>query len=297
MSSTTLEMAIDDQNNFNRRSRGRGQPRRSIRGSSSGRNNRFKNSPYDRQQQPHPPRGDVNGQWSHDLYEDGHNSGHNKANAPNLRNKNITNTTGNTRIIIENLFYEVTQEDLQELFSDCGIVKKAYLHYDRAGRSTGIAEITFENPKEADIAIRKYDGKTLDGQSMKIKYAPFKPPQRINSSRGNLDSGSVMNRLGGVSRGGQTKQSSRGNIRSRIGGGPSSNSSRGRVRVNNGSNYGGNNNNNFSENRRNPTNNRKSITYHDLDADLDAYMAIDEAQTSDKVNSTIINSENGMDLS
>jgi THO complex subunit 4 len=190
---------------------------------------------------------------------------------------------------VENLFYEVTQEDLEELFSECGTVKKVYIHYDRAGRSTGVADIVFEAPSEAEAALRKYNGKTLDGQQMRIKYAPFKPTQRNTSVRGSSNSntgGSVMDRLGGA----PVSKSARGNIRERLGNASSpAPASRGRGR-------GRGRSNNNSDSRQKPSN-RKAVTYDDLDADLDAYMAIDDGLSAGQSTSKGLNGENGMDLS
>lgn len=274
--SGTLNMAIDDYST-NRRPKGRSSRRggRVSSGSTSNRSARTRNAPYVRQR---PPRGDINGQWSHDLFEDS-NSNSRRSNATSSR-RNTSNSNGNNKLIVENLFYEVTQEDLEELFSECGTVKKVYIHYDRAGRSTGVADVVFETPSEAEAALRKYNGKTLDGLQMKIKYAPLKPTQKNATIRGSSNSnggGSIMDRLGGV-----PVKSARGNIRERLGNSsPAAHRGRGRGRGRG------------SNNSQKPSN-RKPVTYDDLDADLDAYMAIDDGSQN---TSKAVNGENGMDLS
>ncbi|GBC02473.1 hypothetical protein RclHR1_04640016 [Rhizophagus clarus] len=265
-------MAIDDYNS-NRKPKGRSS-RRGGRVPTS-RSARTRNAPYVRQR---PPRGDVNGQWSHDLFEES-NSNNRRSIATSSR-RNTSNSNGNNKLIVENLFYEVTQEDLEELFSECGTVKKVYIHYDRAGRSTGVADVVFETPSEAEVALRKYNGKTLDGLQMKIKYAPFKPTQKNTTIRGSSNSnggGSIMDRLGGA-----PVKSARGNIRERLGNSTTS-APRGRGRRGRGSN-----------NSDKKQSNRKPVTYDDLDADLDAYMAIDDGSQN---TSKGLNGENGMDLS
>ncbi|RIA89179.1 hypothetical protein C1645_773093 [Glomus cerebriforme] len=261
--SGTLNMAIDDYNSA-RKPRGRSSRRggrvpTSHSGSTSNRSARTRNAPYVRQR---PPRGDINGQWSHDLFEDS-NSNNRRSIATSSR-RITSNPNGNNKLVVENLFYEVTQEDLEELFSECGTVKKIYIHYDRAGRSTGVADVVFEAPSEAEAALRKYNGRALDGHPMRIKYAPFKPTQRNTTVRGSSNSnGSVMDRLGGA-----PVKSTRGNIRERLGNAPPAPAPRGRGR---GRGRGSNN----SDSRQKPSN-RKPVTYDDLDADLDAYMAIDD---------------------
>ncbi|CAG8604486.1 2760_t:CDS:2 [Funneliformis caledonium] len=285
--SDTLNMAIDDY----RKPRGRNHrsSRRGGRVSTSHvrgtltRSARLRNAPYERQR---PPRGDINGQWSHDLFEE--SSSNNRRSIATSSRRIISNPNGNNKLVVENLFYEVTQEDLEELFSECGTVKKVHIHYDRAGRSTGVADVVFEAPSEAEAALRKYDGKTLDGHQMRIKYAPFKPAQRNTTARSssNTDGGSVMDRLGGA-----PIKPSRGNIRERLGNAaPSAPASRGRGR--------GRGRSNSSSQK---SSNRKPVTYDDLDADLDAYMAIDDGQSAEKRGkrtSRGLNGENGMmDLS
>ncbi|CAI2177516.1 17103_t:CDS:2, partial [Funneliformis geosporum] len=234
--SDTLNMVIDDfrkpRGRTHRSSRRGGRVSTShVRGTLT-RNARLRNAPYERQR---PPRGDINGQWSHDLFEE--SSSNNRRSIATSSRRIISNPNGNNKLVVENLFYEVTQEDLEELFSECGTVKKVHIHYDRAGRSTGVADVVFEEPSEAEAALRKYDGKTLD----------------------------VMDRLGGA-----PIKSARGNIRERLGNAaPPAPASRGRGR-------GRGRTNNSSQ----KSSNRKPVTYDDLDADLDAYMAIDDGSSA-----------------
>ncbi|CAG8508530.1 12849_t:CDS:2 [Cetraspora pellucida] len=226
----------------------------------------LRNAPYERQR---PPKGNIDEQWSHDLFEDARF----KEGRQNVRR--TLNSNSNTKLTVENLFYEVTEDDLEELFSECGPVKKVILHYDRAGRSTGNAEVTFDDPKDAEAALRKYNGQTLDGQQMRIKYASVKPIQKVSSMRGSsaAEGGSILDRLGGVARSGLVLGRSVNN----------DTVSRGRG-------------NKISDGRRKPTS-RKPVTSDDLDADLDAYMAIDSGTSVEKNTLAISNGENGMDLS
>ncbi|CAG8664902.1 12712_t:CDS:2, partial [Cetraspora pellucida] len=123
-------------------------------------------------------------------------------------------------------------------------------------------------------------------QQMRIKYASVKPIQKVSSMRGSsaAEGGSILDRLGGVARSGLVKQVSRGNIRSRLGRSVNNDTvSRGRG-------------NKISDGRRKPTS-RKPVTSDDLDADLDAYMAIDSGTSVEKNTLAISNGENGMDLS
>ena len=52
---------------------------------------------------------------------------------------------------------------IKELFKRIGTVTKLQLRYDRAGRSEGIAFVTYENKEDADEAIRQFDGANANG--------------------------------------------------------------------------------------------------------------------------------------
>lgn len=62
---------------------------------------------------------------------------------------------------ISNLHYNVSQDDLLELFGpDC---QTAILQYDQDGRNSGIAHLTFRTQSSATNAIRTFSGEVLDG--------------------------------------------------------------------------------------------------------------------------------------
>jgi THO complex subunit 4 len=52
---------------------------------------------------------------------------------------------------------------MQDLFNRIGPVLKLSLTYDRAGRSEGIAYVTYEFPEDATKAIREFDGANAKG--------------------------------------------------------------------------------------------------------------------------------------
>jgi THO complex subunit 4 len=52
---------------------------------------------------------------------------------------------------------------LQDLFNRIGPVFRLSLVYDRAGRSEGIAYVTYESPADAKRAIREFDGANAKG--------------------------------------------------------------------------------------------------------------------------------------
>ncbi|KAK3126725.1 hypothetical protein QOZ80_7AG0561420 [Eleusine coracana subsp. coracana] len=74
-----------------------------------------------------------------------------------------------TKLYISNLDPGVTIEDVQELFSEVGELKRYSVNYDQDGRSKGTAEIVFARKVDALDAIKRYDGVLLDGKPMKIE--------------------------------------------------------------------------------------------------------------------------------
>jgi len=78
---------------------------------------------------------------------------------------------GNARLHVENLQFSVSEQDLWDLFGSVGTVQKVFMHYDRAGRSQGTADVTMTSRAAAANAIRKYNGVALDGEALSIAFA------------------------------------------------------------------------------------------------------------------------------
>lgn len=55
---------------------------------------------------------------------------------------------------------------MQELFrKTVGPLKESFLIYNSAGRSKGMAVVTFQRPGDAAAARAKFDGKIVDGST------------------------------------------------------------------------------------------------------------------------------------
>ncbi len=83
-------------------------------------------------------------------------------------------------IYVGNISYDVTSEDLTEVFSEYGKVKRVSLPTDReSGRPRGFGFVEMENDNEEEAAIEELDGAEWMGRQMRVNKA--KP--RENSGR------------------------------------------------------------------------------------------------------------------
>ncbi|KAF9328459.1 hypothetical protein BGZ91_000999 [Linnemannia elongata] len=169
-----------------------------------------------------------------------------------------------------------------ELFTThAGPVKFAEVKYDLSGRSTGVATITFKESKDAASAIEKLHGIALDGQPMKIKFAPApasnnRPQDRRAAPSKDTGKRDVFSRLG----------SSEADIAARLGklnplpktAGATGGRGQGASNQNN-NNGGRNSNSNNSNSNRQPQSSKPREkkkphvkTAEELDAEMDTYM-------------------------
>ncbi|MCO5560040.1 hypothetical protein L7F22_013646 [Adiantum nelumboides] len=219
---SALDMALDDLIKTNKQTSGegrgkilgvRGRRRRggpsAAGGSSAGpiRKNPVRSttrpSPYSFTK---PAQRAPEGQWEHDLYEEGASV------APMRPNTGIE--TG-TKLFISNLDFGVSNEDIKELFSEIGDLKRSTVHYDRSGRSKGTAEVVYSRRADAQAASKRYNNVQLDGKPMKIEIigtnlAIPAPPVRAANGAASAGRGAQANKETSTrGRGGQGGGSSR----------------------------------------------------------------------------------------
>jgi RNA recognition motif-containing protein len=75
-------------------------------------------------------------------------------------------------IFVGNLSYEVTQEDLTEVFAEYGSVRRVHLPTDyETGRVRGFAFVEMDTLTQEESAISALDGAEWMGRSLKVNKA------------------------------------------------------------------------------------------------------------------------------
>ncbi|MCA1991347.1 MAG: RNA-binding protein [Coleofasciculus sp. S288] len=75
-------------------------------------------------------------------------------------------------IYVGNLSYEVTQEDLSEIFAEYGTVNRVQLPVDReTGRIRGFGFVEMSSEAEETAAIEALDGAEWMGRDLKVNKA------------------------------------------------------------------------------------------------------------------------------
>ncbi|MGD0259591.1 MAG: RNA-binding protein [Verrucomicrobiota bacterium] len=78
----------------------------------------------------------------------------------------------NTKLFVGNLSFDVTENDLQDLFVAFGPVTEVNLMTDRStGRSRGFAFVTMATPEGAQAAIQGMASKEVKGRALTVNEA------------------------------------------------------------------------------------------------------------------------------
>ncbi|XP_038702592.1 THO complex subunit 4D-like [Tripterygium wilfordii] len=95
--------------------------------------------------------------WQLNLFED------------SLRAAGISGVEVGTKLYVSNLDSGVSNEDIRELFSQIGDLKRHAIHYDKNGRPGGSAEEVYARRSDAFAALKRYNNVLLDGKPMKLE--------------------------------------------------------------------------------------------------------------------------------
>jgi RNA recognition motif-containing protein len=85
-------------------------------------------------------------------------------------------------IYVGNLSYQVTQEDVEQVFAEYGTVRNVTLPVDReTGRMRGFAFVELESETEETAAIEALDGAEWMGRDLRVSKA--RPRENNNNRR------------------------------------------------------------------------------------------------------------------
>src|SRR5438045_9505490 len=77
-----------------------------------------------------------------------------------------------TKLFVGNLSYNITSNQLQDLFSAHGNVIEVDLIMDKfSGRPRGFGFVTMETKEAAEAAVQALNGKNFDGRAMTVNEA------------------------------------------------------------------------------------------------------------------------------
>src|SRR4051794_35684036 len=87
-----------------------------------------------------------------------------------------------SRLFVGNLSYQTMENELQEYFSQAGIVSSVNLMLDKfTGKSRGFAFIEFSSPTDANKAVEMFHNKEFQGRQLTVNIArprEDRPPMR-----------------------------------------------------------------------------------------------------------------------
>ena len=92
------------------------------------------------------------------------------------------------KLYVGNLAFDVTQQDLEQLFAQSGVCESVAVITDRdTGQSRGFGFAEMATSDAADEAIRKFNGYSLGGRTLKVELS--KPSAPRNNDGGSRSGG------------------------------------------------------------------------------------------------------------
>jgi cold-inducible RNA-binding protein len=112
-----------------------------------------------------------------------------------------------TRLFVGNLAYQTMENDLQEYFSQAGVVTSVNLMLDKfTGKSRGFAFVEYSTPAEAEHAVEQFHGKDFQGRPLTVNIARPREERPPRSGGGGGDRGDRGGYGGGREGGGRRER-------------------------------------------------------------------------------------------
>jgi RNA recognition motif-containing protein len=100
------------------------------------------------------------------------------------------------KLYVGNLSYNISNSDLENLFTAHGTVRSAQVIMDRdTGRSKGFGFVEMGTDQEAQAAISALNGKPIEGRNLTVNEA--RPPQQGSGGGGGYGGGGGGGKRGG----------------------------------------------------------------------------------------------------
>src|SRR6202030_4686373 len=95
-----------------------------------------------------------------------------------------------TKLYVGNLSFNTTENELQELFSQAGAVQEVTLMQDKfTGKSRGFAFVTMGSEQDAQNAIAKINGQTVEGRTLTVNEPRPREPRPPGGGGGGYGGG------------------------------------------------------------------------------------------------------------
>lgn len=94
----------------------------------------------------------------------------------------------NAKLYVGNIPFATTAQDLETLFAEAGTVSVVEIIFDKfTGRSRGFAFVTMSSPEDAQKAVEKFHGHTVEGRALAVNIArprEERPPRQFGGGGG-----------------------------------------------------------------------------------------------------------------
>ncbi len=91
------------------------------------------------------------------------------------------------RLFVGNLSYRTMENDLQDFFSQAGVVTSVSIMYDKfTGRSRGFAFVEYASSDEANKGVEMFHGQEFQGRALTVNVArprEERPPAGTSAQR------------------------------------------------------------------------------------------------------------------